>query len=179
LDEAATSRPTLEQTYLDELVVRLDQIRRALVDAEGSLESYADHIHPTFLKSARNLVQYIALRHRDIRSLQEELAQLGLSSLGRAEAHVMATLDAVLVAVQGLAGRPQQRSHPALDFREGNRLLSEHTERLFGRSQADRAVRIMVTAPSEAASDYTLVRELVARGMDCMRIMFDVNYFCR
>jgi pyruvate kinase len=28
----------------------------------------------------------------------------------------------------------------------------------------------MVTVPSEAASDYGLVRELVARGMDCMRI---------
>jgi pyruvate kinase len=28
----------------------------------------------------------------------------------------------------------------------------------------------MVTVPSEAASDYELVRELVARGMDCMRV---------
>ena len=28
----------------------------------------------------------------------------------------------------------------------------------------------MVTMPSEAASDYLLVRELVAAGMDCMRI---------
>src|ERR1039458_9042400 len=28
----------------------------------------------------------------------------------------------------------------------------------------------MVTAPSEAASDYNLVRKLVASGMDCMRV---------
>ena len=28
----------------------------------------------------------------------------------------------------------------------------------------------MVTVPGEAASDYELVRELVARGMNCMRV---------
>jgi pyruvate kinase len=28
----------------------------------------------------------------------------------------------------------------------------------------------MVTVPSEAATDYELVRDLVARGMNCMRI---------
>ena len=95
---------------------------------------------------------------------------MGLSSLGRAEAHVMATLDGVLAAVHGLARRPWQHLPRALDFREGNRLLREHTEALLGPSPNNREVRIMVTAPSEAASDYKLVRELVARGMDCMRI---------
>ena len=122
------------------------------------------------MKSSRNLAHYIALRHRDVRSLQEELAQLGLSSLGRAEAHVMATLDAVLAAVYGLARRRWQHLPRALDFREGNRLLREHAETLLGPSPTNRAVRIMVTVPSEAASDYALVRDLVARGMDCMRI---------
>ena len=58
----------------------------------------------------------------------------------------------------------------ALDFPEGNCLLREHTETLLGPSPPNRTVRIMVTMPSEAASDYQLVRELVARGMDCMRI---------
>ncbi|MFZ1121411.1 MAG: pyruvate kinase [Candidatus Binataceae bacterium] len=112
----------------------------------------------------------MALRHYDIRPMQEELAELGLSSLGRAEAHVMATLDAVLTAIHGLAGRTWQHLPRALDFPEGNRLLREHTETLLGPSPPNRAVRIMVTMPSEAASDYHLVRELVARGMDCMRI---------
>jgi pyruvate kinase len=170
LSEAATSSPILEQTSLDDLIVRLDEIRRAVVDSEVALESRIEHIHPTYLKSARNLAHYIALRHHDIRSLQEELAQLGLSSLGRAEAHVMATLDAVLAAVHGLARRPRQHLPRALDFREGNRLLGEHTETLLGPNPPNRAVRIMVTVPSEASSDYALVRELVARGMDCMRI---------
>ena len=45
---------------------------------------------------ARNLVHYLALRQHDLRPIQHELAARGLSSLGRAEAHVLATIDAVL-----------------------------------------------------------------------------------
>jgi pyruvate kinase len=164
------STPVRNQAKLDDLIKRLGEIRRALAESESAFEARADRIHPTYLKSALNLAHYIALRHRDIRPLQEELAQLGLSSLGRTEAHVMATLDAVLAAVHGLAGRPWQHLPRELDFLEGNKLLREHTETLLGHSPANRAVRIMVTMPSEAASDYQLVRELVARGMNCMRV---------
>jgi pyruvate kinase len=169
LKEAVTSTVP-KQAKLDDLIKRLSEIRRALAESETAPETRLDRIHPTYLKSARNLVHYIALRHRDIRSMQQELAQLGLSSLGRAEAHVMATLDAVLAAAHGLAGRSWRHLPRGLDFLEGNKLLREHTETLLGPSPANRAVRIMVTMPGEAASDYQLVRELVARGMNCMRV---------
>ena len=161
-----TSTAVSKQAKLDDLIKRLSEIRSSLAESESAFATRVGSIDPTYLKSARNLAHYIALRHRDIRNLQEELAQLGLSSLGRAEAHVMATLDAVLAAVHGLAGRSWQHLSRALDFSEGNRLLREHTETLLGPSPANRAVRIMVTMPSEAASDYQLVRDLVAGGMD-------------
>jgi pyruvate kinase len=165
-----TSTAVPKQANLDDLIKRLDEIRRALTESETALETRLDRIHPTYLKSARNLARYIALRHRDIRPLQQELAQLGLSSLGRAEAHVMATLDAVFAAVHGMAGRSWQHLPGGLDFLEGNELLRQHTEALLGPSPANRSVRIMVTMPGEAASDYQLVRELVSRGMNCMRV---------
>jgi pyruvate kinase len=165
-----TSEPNPKQARLDELIERLGEIRRAVTDAETDLAPTFDQIHPTYQKSARNLAHYVALRHRDIRPLQQELAELGLSSLGRAEAHVMATLDSVLAAVHGLAGRTWQHLPYGLDFLEGNMLLREHTETLLGPSPERRAVRIMATMPSQAASDYNLVRELVERGMNCMRI---------
>ena len=161
---------SVQQPSLDDLIKRLREIRLALTESETALEARFNQIHPTYLKSARNLTHYIALRHRDIRPLQQELAQLGLSSLGRAEAHVMATVDAVIAAVHGLAGRSSQHFPRGLDFLEGNKLLREHTDTLLGTSPANRGVRIMVTMPGEAASDYQLVRELVARGMNCMRI---------
>jgi pyruvate kinase len=158
------------QQKLDDLIARLTEIRQSLVESDKSLEGRLKGIHPNYAKSARNLAHYLALRRRDIRPLQQELAELGLSSLGRAEAHVMATLDAVLGAIHGIAGRLWQYAPQALEFREGNKLLREHTEALLGPAPPDRAVRIMVTMPSDAAADYQLVRELVARGMDCMRI---------
>jgi pyruvate kinase len=170
LKEPVTSIPVTKPAKLDDLIKRLTEIRRALADSETALETRLDRIHPTYLKSAHNLAHYVALRHRDIRLLQQQLAQLGLSSLGRAEAHVMATLDAVLAAGHGLAGRSWQHPPRGLDFLEGNKLLREHTETLLGPSPAHRGVRIMVTMPGEAASDYQLVRELVAAGMDCMRV---------
>jgi pyruvate kinase len=170
MKNAPASAVLPRQRKLDDLINRLTEIRRALAESEKPLQEKLKGIHPTYLKSARNLAHYVTLRHRDIRPLQQELAELGLSSLGRAEAHVMATLDAVLAAIHGIAGRSWRDVPQALEFREGNKLLREHTEALLGRAPANRAVRIMVTMPSEAASDYQLVRELVARGMDCMRV---------
>jgi pyruvate kinase len=103
--------------------------------------------------------------------LQEELAELGLSSLGRAEGSVLATLDAVLSALHRLAGRwHDPQPPPPLDFARGRALLTEHTEAMLGPARPGRAVRIMVTMPGEAAADYGLVRGLLAGGMDCMRI---------
>ena len=59
---------------------------------------------PDFAACALNLAHYLALRRRDHRSLQRELMLRGLSSLGRLEGRVLATLDAVAVALAGLSG---------------------------------------------------------------------------
>ena len=50
---------------------------------------------PEFLPSAHNLAAYLALRRRDLRPLQTSLMRWGLSSLGRSESRVMATLDEI------------------------------------------------------------------------------------
>jgi pyruvate kinase len=57
-----------------------------------------------------------------------------------------------------------------VDFRKGHELLAAHTQALLGPATANRAVRIMVTMPTHAAHDYSLVHELLRQGMNCMRI---------
>ncbi len=128
----------------------------------GTLENY----------SASNLLHYLAVRQHDVRRLQVELSALGLSSLGRMEAHTLATLNAVLVALHSLAGRaqPQHAPDPPVDFVTGPLILRERTQMLLGMPSGKRSVRIMVTMPSEAAASYRLVRELLGAGMDVMRI---------
>lgn len=123
--------------------------------------------------SARNLIHYLALRRRDIRQLQEELATLGLSSLGRTESHVLAAIEVVFKVVHQLAGqewRAPAKGERRVGFVEGKSLLDANTNGLLGSPPRKRTVRIMVTMPSEAADDFELVRQLVANGMDCMRI---------
>lgn len=125
-----------------------------------------------FRESARNLLHYLALRRHDVRGLQEKLALLGLSSLGRTESHALAGLEAVLKIIHHLSGHESEdpQHAPALTFDTGKALLQTHTAELLGPRPSNRGVRIMVTMPTEAASDYALVRELLAQGMEVMRI---------
>jgi pyruvate kinase len=161
-----------EVGIIEGVLRELTAIRADMVAGADSSKTQLDGVHANYRTSARNLLHYLALRRRDLRPLQLQLAAIGLSSLGRAESHVLATCDAVLAALHHLAGRPSQtpKETCTLDFAGGERLLAEHTEALLGPTPAGRSVRIMVTMPSEAADNFTLVRDLLRQGMDCMRI---------
>jgi len=164
--------PLASRDTFESLISRLHEIRRSLIRHEGDLRQRASTVHLAYRKSAINLIHYLALRRQDIRALQDELAALGLSSLGRTEAHVMSTLNAVLVALHHLAGQVIEVQAPSESpgFREGRSILAANTEALLGPAPEHRAVRIMVTMSAEAADDYSLVRDLVSHGMHCMRI---------
>ncbi|MGZ5309690.1 MAG: pyruvate kinase [Solirubrobacterales bacterium] len=125
-----------------------------------------------FLPSTRNLAHYLALRRHDLRDLQLRLMPWGLSSLGRCEARVLPTLNAVAAALAALAspeGGPEAEPDTEAFFR-GHELLRVHAEAALGPTPPNRAVRIMVTLPSEASHAYELVRELVSAGMDVARV---------
>ncbi|WP_310394190.1 pyruvate kinase [Hymenobacter sp.] len=157
-----------------ELIAELTVLRRDMVAAAAQAADHLRAVHPNFGLSARNLLHYLALRRHDHRPLQDRLAALGLSSLGRAEAHALATVEAVLAVLNALSGpgtaAPPLPAEAAPDFSSGPRLLAEHSAACLGRAPAGREVRIMVTMPSEAATDYELVAGLLRQGMDCMRI---------
>jgi pyruvate kinase len=157
---------------MDALIEELRGLRETMLALEAASRPQLDLVHPAFSDSARNLVHYLAMRGHDIRALQPRLAALGLSSLGRAESHVLSTVDAVIRALVLMMGRepPSRTVPPAVDFARGGALLEKHTTALLGEAPPRRGVRIMVTMPSDAAEDYSLVHHLVAAGMDCMRI---------
>jgi pyruvate kinase len=115
--------------------------------------------------SARNLIHYVALRRHELGALQRELSARGLSSLGRAEAQVLQNVEAVLDILKGL-----ERRETLLPPNEGRTLLDAQTVELLGPAPEGRDVRIMVTMPGRAAHDFALVRDLVAAGVDCIRI---------
>jgi pyruvate kinase len=144
---------------------------------ERSLEfeaRYADElalVHPAFGEGAKNLVHYLALRKTDIRALQEDLAVLGLSPLGRAERNVMASIHAVQAA---LSGTPSTGESDGTADRGAlglcNKTADEHKITILGKSPDERNTSIMVTLPTDAASDDCMVPEMLAAGMNVARI---------
>ncbi len=124
-------------------------------------------VHPDHRADAVNLTHYLALRQGDKRSLQRRLGLRGLSSLGRCEPHVLATIESVRSSLDAFAGVSVP---PSLSFKAGRGALDRNTDALFGPRPPGRVPRVMVTLPSEAASDYQLVRHLVASGTDVARI---------
>ena len=164
---------SIPSNALDRLATALDELRARAIELENGLQNEIAQCTPEHRASARNLIHYLALRQEDIRGLQPDLAGLGLSSLGRLEGHVLATLEAVLAALNALAGQRYERpsdTGPALNPPTATALLAEHSRRLLGQIPMRRSVRIMVTMPSEAARDYDLVRDLLSAGMNVMRI---------
>jgi pyruvate kinase len=161
-------------TELEELINEINDIRDNMLHVESNGFGKLSDVHPSQLQSARNLLHYLALRQYDLRQIQEKLAAQGLSSLGRAESHVKANVDAIAGILYRLTNKQREGTRldaeELLGYRDGAALLAEHTEALLGRRPAHRAVRIMVTMPSEASTNYELIRDLLMSGMDCMRI---------
>jgi pyruvate kinase len=164
---------TLERSsrLFERLIPSLNLLREDGLRLERDFASELAQIEPVYRPSARNLLHYLGLRRHDIRGLQRDLHALGLSSLGILEAHTMASLDAVLEVLGQLTGQASDPGiEPPVDFRTGPLLLRDHTRALLGPEPAGRHVRIMVTMPSEAATNPGLVRKLLVAGMDVMRI---------
>jgi pyruvate kinase len=155
---------------LGRVVSELTAIRSDMFDAENRYLPDWQAIPEQHRHSARNLLHYLALRKRDLRLLQEQLAALGFSSLGRAESQALGNVEAVLDLIHQLAGGPAADAIAPHAFSEGRARLDANTLALLGEAPEGRQVRIMVTMPGEAAEDFDLVRDLLMSGMNCMRI---------
>jgi pyruvate kinase len=154
-----------------ELAVRLEALRDEMRDRHLASSPAFARVHPTHERSAKNLVDYLTLRSHDMRPTQAALAELGASSLGRAEEHVIRSLETVIGVLHALSGDgDQRRTEAAVDFEEGRRTLQANAIALLGPEPSGRATRVMVTMPSEAADDAGFVRGLVDDGMECARI---------
>lgn len=138
---------------------------------EASLAGQLDRLHSNHRAAGRNLVHYLALRQHDLRPLQHELTALGLSSLGRSEPYVLATLEAVGRALRALSGIPPERdasSDVPTHFGTADESRRERTSALLGPAPSGRSTRVMVTVAEDV--DARTVEALLAEGTDAVRI---------
>jgi len=141
-----------------------------MVAAETARAADIGATHPSHRRSAANLVHYLALRQHDVRDLQARLAAVGLSSLGRSEAHVLATTEEVLSVLACLNGHELPPRAAGVALAEGHDLLAANARALLGAPASTRSTRIMVTLPTAAADQPEMVSQMAASGMDIARV---------
>ena len=159
------------KAYAD-LLQELVSLQQELITLERKSAGVVEKVDLRHRGSAANLIHYLGLRRRDVRSLQDKLTVIGLSSLGRAESRVLTNLHAIIMLLQRALGKPVEPM-PATEVDPsvtGSATLEVNTNNLFGKLQAQRQGRIMVTLPADSADDYALVKEMLLHGMDCARI---------
>ena len=125
-DKKSTNTTVSERKRMKEVLEELQAIREEMVEEVAKSAARLDAIHANYRQSAENLLHYLVLRRRDRRQLQQHLAVLGLSSLGRSESHVLATIDAVIRALHRLQGKGKAslpKAEATVDFAQGEQLL--------------------------------------------------------
>jgi pyruvate kinase len=166
---------SVPQSTFNELVALWDELTALQGHALGVERISEDEIalcDPARRAAARNLVDYLALRQRELVDLQRALRRHGFSSLGVVQGHVMASVDAVLAVVAQLCGRRhvpiEAPRYPSIEGARGQ--LRAFADETLGSSVAEHSVRIMVTMPSEAARDPSIADRLLEQGMTVMRV---------
>ncbi len=161
----------------ERLRLLLASLDDALRETDAALDARAasiDAVPADRRPSAENLAMYLALRAHDLRPLQHDLHDLSLSSLGRMEGHVAATLHGVRFALRSLLGEPGATAAGAItDTPSGDdadRRLVANADDLLGPSPVGRRTRVMVTLGADSATERGRIDDLLRAGMNVARI---------
>ena len=151
----------------DLLRSNLDKLNNRMQDVSNSLSNVFASVHPDQSLSCENLLHYLTLRSEDIRSMQDELHILGLSSLTSSESHIKSQVQAIL-RLLGKEIDPEQISK--CDYGTGRNLIASKSARLFGVKNDASIPFIMVTFDTDFADNHHLIRKLLKSGMNIARI---------
>lgn len=155
------------------LINQLQEIRSRILELEEQYGEVVSKLPPEQEGGARNLIRYLALRTFNLRQIQPELSNLGISSIGTSERYTLTNLDNILHLLHLLVGEQYygeklKYEHRTTVFSSWDR-LQQNTIRLFGETSR-RTPHIMVTMPSEAAENAELIGQLLHEGMTVARI---------
>ncbi|MEM1137651.1 MAG: pyruvate kinase [Bacteroidota bacterium] len=161
----------IKKTEIAEMISQLERLISHAREMEAKFAVQIAKVHPNYRDSAINLIHYRTIRLHDIRELQDKLAFMGLSRLGKAEAHVMASIQTNKAILQSFIEDKKIKIDKArVSFSKGEKLLNRNAKELLGYRAKDRRVRIMVTQPTESANDYNLVEKMLEAGMNTARL---------
>ena len=157
-----------------QIPVKVERLRNKLEDLLGKMSKAVQQreaeirlLPPDQQMSAINLIEYLTLRSEDIRSLQDELHILGLSSLASSESHIVRQIQAIL---ERLGKSYSKTEISRCDYDRGRKLIKLRSEQLFGEKKDARIPYLMVTFDTEFTDNYRLIKKLLVAGMNVARI---------
>lgn len=163
-------KPT-QQRIIKQLIKKILAVHHVLINREKWINAQLAHLHPNYRYSAKNLLRYLLLRDVDLRDIQAQLTNLGLSSLSHAERQVLANVENILYLLHAQLGEPFKGKYPfgthPVNYAQSAKKLQENSKRLFGQ-QLNRTC-LMVTLPTEAI-DPSYVKMLLQNGMQVARV---------
>lgn len=152
----ATSSAKAESEFLSKLFDRLLDLKEKMTQGVTSQEENL---------SLQNLRHYLNVRKYDFSELQDDLTKVGLSSFGRSQAHMEASVN-VALKMLALALSLEKEIPPSLLSYEASHAIMDENAKLFSPSQEK--TKIMITVPSEYDDNW--FQTLADEGVHLFRI---------
>lgn len=149
----------------------IDSVIDKILEFESKYKVQLDNVHPNYTQSARNLIHYLALRSFDISDLQEKLDEIGLPISPESKNsiyHRLLNFKTILNSLLNIDPPAHEDIH--LTNKEAKIIQHRNSQVIFGTIKNKRETAIMITQPTEAATDKNFVESLLKLGMDCARI---------
>lgn len=137
------------------------------IKADFSSKGWSEHIAESHRISAINLLQYLALRKKNISHLQSGLHSNGLSSLASAESHIHRQIQEVMMRL-GHTFKKKELNPCTTSLAQ--KISGHQTQQLFGKTNPGNHIAIMVTIDSAMHLDKQTIAGLLKRGMQIARI---------
>lgn len=150
--------------HIQNIYAQLENLEKTLLESEKKYEDLILTLHPEQQDNARNFIHYLKFRSEDIRTLQVDLHNLGLSSLASSESHIVCQIQAVLERLG--------KVYPDTDCDTNtleNYSLKEKSCKLFGEKSEDMPY-LMVTFDRNFSYDLEYLQQLLDAGMNVARI---------
>jgi pyruvate kinase len=149
-----------------DLRATLEDIREGMIAHARASEAQLERMSPEAHVSALNLLHADALRSGATRETRPLLRAQGVTTFDDAGPHALRSVESAL----RLLGSDVEFSMEAPNVREALQITHERADALLGPPGHQRTTRIMVTLPTQAADDPAIVRTLLERGTDLVRI---------
>lgn len=156
---------------LQEIVVALNSIIEKMYEFETKYKSQINQVHPHYFHSAKNLVHYLAMRSFNINIFQQKLEDVGLPITLETQDNILYSFLNLRSIIYSLLDYELfDEDGEFLTNKEVRKIHEENSKALFGTIKNKRKTAIMVTQPTEAASDEEFIKSLLKQGMDCVRV---------